>query len=716
MNASRILATLLLTGFLISTPISAFSQRFVRAPIYSAGNASISVASGDFNGDGNPDLAFLSNTAKGVINVRLGTGNGKFTTGQQITLGYQATDIVAGDWNNDGVLDLAVCANALSLHTVAILAGNGNGTFTLGSSFDTGVEPRSLTAGDLNGDGITDLVSANATESVSVLLGLGSGNFSSPMVIPAGHFSSWGVALADVNRDGKLDIVAVADDDFDGESQLVVLLGNGDSTFSAPGLYDTVNYAESDPVVADFNGDGIPDVAINGNFVSVHIGVGDGTFQPRVMYPATPDEAGLSLLAADFNNDGKADLASFSAFANYLAVLQGNGDGTFKGPSLFGTGPCPYSAAAADFNKDGKIDLAIPDGCDSNFVLLAGDGTGKFTTRRDYASATAAVSVAAGYLDADKNLDLATVDGLYLSLLPGNKSGAFRVGTTYSAPASTWVAVGDVNGDGKNDVVTANGTNNTVSVYIGNGNGTLQPPISYATGTDPIFVAAVDVNGDGKLDLVTANKTGNGFSVLLASGSGYLPHVDYAIIRPVQIAFGDFNRDGKVDLVIGQNPGGEQIFLGNGDGTFSPGVTLRLGSGPVSVAVGDLNNDGRLDVVIGISNSTLIYSLPGNGDGTFGPPITSHGGVAVKHLMLGDFDADGKLDVMAAGGSTNLTGDAEFLPGKGDGTFRQAQLYTVDYTATAEAIGDFNSDGALDAAVVNGAAGTVSVLLNTGTK
>lgn len=275
MNYCKFPATLLPICFVISSTVLASGQRFVRAPIYSAGNASLSIATGDFNGDGNADLAFLSNTAKGVINIRLGTGSGKFNTGQQITLGYQATSIVAGDWDNDGVLDLAVSANGNSLSTVAILLGNGDGTFLLTGSFDTGARPESLASGDLNGDGIADLVTANSVASVSVLLGLGGGNFSGPLVISTGFYAdTWGVAVADLNQDGKLDIVGVGDDTFDGLNQLIVLLGKGDGTFASPGLYNPTYYARGNPAVADFNGDGIPDVAVTGNLVSVFIGNG----------------------------------------------------------------------------------------------------------------------------------------------------------------------------------------------------------------------------------------------------------------------------------------------------------------------------------------------------------------------------------------------------------------------------------------------------------
>jgi hypothetical protein len=426
------------------------------------------------------------------------------------------------------------------------------------------------------------------------------------------------------------------------------------------------------------------------------------------------------LAAADFNKDGNLDLAAISTSENYIAVLSGNPDGTFKGSSLYGTGPCPLSFSVADFNRDGNLDLAVPDSCDSNFVELQGDGMGKFMTRRDFGITlfSKPVSLAAGYLDADQNLDLAVLlDSMELVLMPGNKNGAFRVGTTYNlSSAAKWVTVADVNGDHKTDVITADGNNATVSVYLGNGNGTLQAATSYATDSKkPVFVAAVDVNADGKLDLVTANKLGS-FSVLIASGSGYLPHVDYPTTSPVQLAFGDFNRDGNVDLVTVNNTGNSHVFLGNGDGTFSTGVALTLSGAPISAATGDVNNDGRLDIVVANSSGTSIYTFLGNGDGTFQTSTASAVPKGANQVLLADFDGDGKLDALLAEGTKAANGMAALLPGKGDGTFRQAQLYTLDDAGMAEAIGDFNSDGALDVATANGFAASVSVLLNTAAK
>ncbi|MBA3915253.1 MAG: VCBS repeat-containing protein [Acidobacteriales bacterium] len=298
-----------------------------------------------------------------------------------------------------------------------------------------------LASDDLNGDGVADLVVAGY-RSVGVLLGLGGGNFEPAVLYDTRQFlPTYSVAVADFNHDGKADIAAVGDDCYDRVSVLVVFLGNGDGTFAKPIPYDTTYNSFSNLVVADFNGDGIPDLADSGDYVTVHLGRGDGSFLPPAFFDASTsfilgaNSPRKSLAAVDINQDGNVDVLSLDYYTNILDVLMGKGDGTFQERSLFGTGPCPKSVAVADLNHDGNLDVAVPDTCDSNFEVLAGDGTGKFLTRRSYDIQVAAqpTSVAAGYLDSNQSLDLVVGDlgigaggGFYL--FPGNNRGAFQRG------------------------------------------------------------------------------------------------------------------------------------------------------------------------------------------------------------------------------------------------------------------------------------------------
>src|SRR5262249_44304891 len=154
--------------------------------------------------------------------------NGRFNSGQQITLSDTSGGILAGDWNNDGVLDLAV---SVGVHkSISILLGAGDGTFTVTGTFGTGGTTGLLASGDLNGDGVADLVAALTANSVSFLLGLGHGEFGPAKVLNTNIFpTTYSVAVADFNRDGKADIAAVGTDNFDGPSKLVVFIGNGNA-------------------------------------------------------------------------------------------------------------------------------------------------------------------------------------------------------------------------------------------------------------------------------------------------------------------------------------------------------------------------------------------------------------------------------------------------------------------------------------------------------
>ncbi len=270
-------------------------------------------------------------------------------------------------------------------------------------------------------------------------------------------------------------------------------------------------------------------------------------------------------------------------------------------------------------------------------------------------------------------------------------------------------AVGDFNGDGKLDLAVANYSSNDVSVLLGNGDGTFQSAVNYGAGAQPLSVAIGDFNGDGKLDFVVANSAWSGgpgsVSVFLGNGDGtFQPAVNSgAGSNPYSVAVGDFNRDGKLDLVVADNAinggaAGVGVLLGNGDGTFQPTVNYEVGSNPYSVAVGDFNRDGKLDMAVADSaangGTSGVSVLLGSGDGTFQPAqIYDSGGSFALSVAVADFNRDGKLDLVVANGSS-----VGMLLGNGDGTFRAAQVI-YDAGNYALSVGDFNGDARLDLVV-----------------
>jgi hypothetical protein len=352
-----------------------------------------------------------------------------------------------------------------------------------------------------------------------------------------------------------------------------------------------------------------------------------------------------------------------------VSVLLGLKDGTFVGKKPFATGNGPGVVLSADFNHDGKLDLAIP------------------------------------------------IVGNSVSLLLGNGDGTFQPALNFSTgPLPYAAAIGDFNGDGNMDLATANETcptipcgSGSVSILLGNGDGTFKPHVEYATGVGPQSVTTADFNGDSKLDLAIANNgfnSGNTVSILLGKGDGtFLPHVDYLTTNvPLTVATGDFNMDGKLDLVVG-NFGTISIFLGKGDGTFQPRVDYPA-IGNQSIVVADFNGDGKADL------ATEGSILLGNGDGTFQPHMDYRSGVA-NMLGLGDFNSDGIPDLAVPSSQTKVS----ILLGKGDGTFIAPVSYeVVNQILSSFTVADFNGDGVPDLAATDANLDTVSIILSTAFK
>jgi hypothetical protein len=334
------------------------------------------------------------------------------------------------------------------------------------------------------------------------------------------------------------------------------------------------------------------------------------SFLTPVNYPIG-SAAGASVVTADFNGDGRADVAAHrSTGTNPVGVLLGNGDGTFQPARNAAAGTSwggPGSLAVGDLNADGRPDLATANDAGTVSVLL-GNGDGTFAAPRTLvlADQPIALSVVAGDFNADGNLDLAVgavFTGTYpnepeLDFYLGNGDGTFASPRVSPLPPAAdysrqpySVQTADLNGDGKPDVVTTN-LDNTVTVLLGNGDGTLQAPTLFTAGPGPMMtlsVAVADLNGDGKPDLATAdyNGTSGTLSVLLGDGTGAFPaYRTYAAgDSPSSVAVVDVNGDGRRDLVT-TNSGGNtvSVLLGTGDGTFQTARNYYAGAPPFAVA------------------------------------------------------------------------------------------------------------------------------------
>jgi RHS repeat-associated protein len=552
--------------------------------------------------------------------------------------------------------------------TLASGSLNPHGLFP-GEEFPVGSSPNSVAVGDVNGDGALDAVTANRTSNnVSVLLGDGDGAFG-PQTAYAAGAQPYSVALGDLNGDNALDMV----------------IANGDS-----------------------------------DNVSVFLGNGNGTFGPQTVFPVA--DGPYSVALGDLNSDGFLDVVTANANSDSVSVLSGNGNGMFAVHADFAVGDLPYSVALADVNSDGFLDAVTANDGSNNVSVLLGNGDGTFVPQATYATGGGPWSVALGDLNGDLIPDMVTANfqSATMSVLLGKGAGTFAPPVSYSGGGQnrTSVAIDDLDNDGALDVVIAGAASccpwsSDVSVFRGNGDGTLGPRAIFAVGFGEGAVAFGDFTGDGVLDAVTANTARSSMSVLVGNGDGaFVDQAGYEAPDALSGALGDLNGDGALDMVTGHLSGNKvSILLNNGDGTFGPRTTYTVGSGPYSVALGDLNGDGALDVVAGNWSSNNVSVLIGHGDGTFAAQATYAVGTNPRAVSLGDLNGDGALDVVTANfGSNNVS----FLLGNGDGTFASQTAYALGAHPYSVALGDLNGDGALDAVTAKWAANAVSVLLGNG--
>jgi hypothetical protein len=629
--------------------------------------------------------------------------------------------VAVGDVNGDGIPDI-IATNRMD-NTLSVFLGNGDGSFRKAQSIGVGNNPEGVAVADLNGDGKLDLVIAVAgssdpvthsfpQSSATVLLGNGDGTFQAPLSFPAGN-DAISVAVADVNGDGVPDILTANQDSND----VSVLLGKGDGTFQKAQSF-CVGITPDSVAVADLNGDGKPDIvtanfgtaSYPGNTVSVLLGNGDGSFAPARTY--TVGYYPVSVAVSDVNGDGIPDIITANLTDDTVSVLPGNGDGTFGPARSYDVGTYPQSVAVADVNGDGKPDL-ITIGFSGVSVLLSnGDGTFQSAVQTP---AGRAFSGTIGDFNRDGRIDVVTANGFAnsVSVLLGNGDGTFQNAGSFAAGTNPYsVAAADVNGDGQLDLVTANSRSNDVSVLLGNGDGTFASPRSFAVDTYPDSVAVADLNGDGRPDVVTGNKYGT-VSVLLGNGDGsFQPARTLALGSSSEfVAVADVNGDGIPDIVTASRDGTVSVLLGNGDGSFQPALTLAVGGYLQSVAVADVNGDGRPDIVTTNDYASTVSVLLGNGDGTFQSPRTFNVSGQPYSIAVADVNGDGRPDLITANKSANAVG---VLLGNGDGTFRKARYYPVGTAPDSIAVADVNNDGHPDLVAANRLSDSVSVLLNNG--
>jgi hypothetical protein len=666
------------------------------------------LVTGDFNGDGKKDVA------TSIGQIFLNNGSGTFTAVSTAAFPapiqggiYPGQYLATGDFNKDGKLDLAV-ENELT-GAVDVFLGQGGGTFSGAGSYalPTGAD---LVVTDLDGDGNPDLyfglgnTQGFGGEIVSsdrsyALLGKGDGTFQGAPSEPFSYYNLQTIAVTgaasastgnvfDLNGDKKLDVLILTETSTQTPVSFAftAYLGNGDGTFktgpssAVPSTYPV----NGNPVpvtgvstyaIADFNGDGIPDLAyavVDGNSgvgYFVALGNGDGSFKAPTYVVPNPYGAGADditnsiqgMTSADFNHDGKADLIYYdigTAFLNQNQpvsvtdeVIQlGNGDGTFQPPILV-----PLSGGTPDSLEISGGITSLIDTCPALIGDVNGDG--------------------------------------FPDLLVFQQSGA---------------------------VYQLNGTPRGVAqivVYLGKGDGTFQAPIVASAADNPSdsnnapgapLPLLADMNGDGKLDLISTGTNSNGdqeLAISLGNGDGtfqkptiYLPET-YSVYASANLSAADFNGDGKLDITF--NDG---VFLGNGDGTLqvsansdgtcAPTQRLSLNNYAENAFAGDFNGDGRPDLLTFTTLQLNEYGVAIAGSSASTTALT----VAPNPASVGQSVTFTATVAAGSGASGTPTGTVTFLNGtaslgtgtlsSGSATFSTSSLAAGTYSITATYGGD----------------------------
>lgn len=607
-NADAFLDALVVdqTGNSLQVMLGNGTGSFSAGQQYTAGNRPDRVIAGDVNGDGVLD-AVLVNRSGWMITVLLGDGDGTFEAPINTDTVFTPTDVVVAKLNADNLPDIAV---TLANHTVAVFPGNGNGTFGTKREFSTSFSPQRVASGDLNGDGRADIITANQTsDGVSVLLGNGDGTLQAKTDYATGD-NPREFKLADLDGDTDLDLVV----GHFGADYHAILLNNGSGAFTAQ--TPAFTYNDGNCLLADFNRDGMLDLlsSVNGEaFFS--FGLPGAKFDTRSQV-IIPRMGPRDFELADINADGWTDVVIANVTSNTVEIAYGQPGGRLVPSNSVPIGRQVTALTVAALNHDGVLDLAVvterpefpPAGSSNQLHILHGNGAGGFVAQAP----------------------------ITLADRPGD------------------VLAGDLNGDGRTDLLVIHFFIDSAAPFLGQADGSFTSAPLLSFGGRPNDYVIRDLNGDGRVDLVARVfvATDSRYRIYLADAAGALV-LTQEIIPDASGAFGeftfhDFTGDGRADLVASvADENGTHLFsyTGNSDGSFgSPQTVLDdFGfGGPIEVA--DVNADGRVDL---ISGSTLRLARGGGG---FETPQT-YWLPGTLPIRVRDFNGDQLPDLITANDS-----------------------------------------------------------------
>lgn len=642
-------------------------------------------------------------------------------------LGLDPVAIQSCDLNGDGHLDLLVGNEhtwnfADSTSITILLGGNGPAVFAPGPRISALPYSGWAAAGDVTGDGVTDVVTHSRPESSGFVLvvypGTEGGNFGSPVSTPISFFLRR-FALGDLDGDERLDLVGLSAV----PGRIAVFLGDGEGRFSLSTEYFTSGNSPRDVVLDDFDRDGDLDAVIAGNDskLIVHLGDGDGAFAPGVEYPS--GQLPADLVVTDLNGDLTPDVAVVSTSSPSVWLYVGSGTGGFAPLGSIALSQQSFAIAAGDFDDDGATDLAVTGW--RTIQILHGHGDGSFEHGSVLPCGAEPLGLVSGDFDEDGHLDLIAANQNYhfdmvrgeACLYLGHGDATFGNGVLRYQGILNLTALprGDFNGDGLDDLVMSSAYSDTILVFLGRSDGALEAQPWILDPHRAYRADCADLNHDGRDDLVTMRS--DSLAVRVADETMLFNAPIYYSAGAYEMVLGFVDDDLHTDVMMLaiDNSGTYYVVsrrLGTGDGGLGPISAEWYATSPVihNLNLGDLNNDAKSDVVYG--GSTIRVSL-GQGGGVFGP-LVSIGASAADRIVLADLDHDGALDIVTR--LNDIFGDPMsrlgVTKGRGDGTFQPTVIYEVPYGTCNLVVADFNQDGEADVAI--GAPYFVSILKGQG--
>jgi gliding motility-associated-like protein len=780
---------------------------------FATGSNPQSITIGDLDGDGKADLAIVnanSNTlsvykntsTSGALTASSFLGKVDFITGEF------PKSVAIGDLDGDGKPDLAVAnanGNTISIYkNIAISGAITTSSFAAKSDFATGTQPYHIAIADIDGDKKPDLgVVNNNSNTVSIYLNtstlgtIATNSFAGKVDFATGN-KPMGLVIADLNGDGKADL-AVANQD---SNTLSIYQNTSTSGSITNGSFATkVDFASaaqpSGLAIGDLTGDGKPDLVLvtaNSNTASIFRNASNvGVFSTSSFAAKVDVQTGtkpVSLAIGDLDGDGKPDLALTNLSGNTISILRNSGVPTITSFSpVVGQIGSTVTITGKNFNPDGisnvvffgatkativsssptSLSVKVPAGAnyqnisitDINngltaysvkpFIISYLDGTIGTQPKQDLANVAQPHSVATGDLDGDGKPDLvvANSSGNTLSIYPNASLGGSATASSFAdkidfitGASPSGVAIGDLNGDGKLDISVANAADNTVSVFQNTSvtgsitKSSFANKIDLPTGAGPRSLAIGDLDNDGRVDLAVANSAGNTVSVIhnlstnsLLNTDSFRPKVDFVTGNlPNSVAIGDLDGDGKFDLAVANNASNTVSVLRNtsaigviSSASFASKIDFTSGAQPYSVAIGDLDGDGKADFAVANNTSNTVSVLLNTSaignitTASFAAKVDFATGSKPSGLAIGDMDGDGKADLVLSNSASNTV---SLLRSEATSGVINAASFAIKFDLAtgmqpvSVLIGDLDGDGKLDLATANLSDNTISILRN----